>query len=285
MVNKRYKDRLFCLLFGKEEYKDNILSLYNVLCDTEYTDTDADELQIYTIDDVIYIKMKNDVSILLDSYLCLWEQQSTFNPNMPLRGLMYFGKMYDKYITEKKRNIYGRTLIKIPTPQYTVLYNGKEEEPSLMNLRLSDSFMNKDKSGDFEWTATMVNLNDGKNDDLLNKCPSLKEYMFLVNEIRKNSKKMEFEKAVDTSVTYCIEHDILKCFLLKHRAEVLDMCITEYNEKTFTDGIREEGRLQEIFSSVEERDYSIERGAQKANMSISEFTKEMQEAGFKLPVK
>ncbi len=69
-INKKHKDRLFCLLFGSEEYKDNILSLYNALCDTSYTD--VNDIQIYTIDNVIYIEMKNDVSILLDSYLHLW---------------------------------------------------------------------------------------------------------------------------------------------------------------------------------------------------------------------
>lgn len=210
MINKKYKDRLFCLLFGNEEYKDNILSLYNALCNTSYTNTD--DIQIYTIEDVIYIKMKNDVSILLDSFLYLWEQQSTFNPNMPIRGLLYFGKMYDKYITENHLNIYGKMLIKLPTPKYTVLYNGMDEQPAFMQLRLSDSFINPDTSGDFEWTANMINLNDGKNDDLLDKCQPLKEYMILINEIRKNSVSMGFEDAVDTAVTDCIEHNVLKSF-------------------------------------------------------------------------
>ena len=285
MVNKRYKDRLFCLLFGNEEYKDNILSLYNALCHTTYTN--EEDIQIYTIDDVIYIKMKNDVSILLDSFLYLWEQQSTFNPNMPIRGFMYFGKMYDRYITENSFNIYGKTIIKLPTPRYTVLYNGMDEQPSFMQLRLSDSFINPDSSGDFEWTASMVNLNDGKNEELLNNCRPLKDYMTLINEIRKNSKTMNFENAVDAAVTYCIEHDVLRTFLLKHRAEVKDVCITEYDEKTFVDGIRAEGRaegrLSEIFDSVQAEDYGIERGAQKAGMSIPEFEKAMEAAGYKIP--
>ena len=285
MVNKKYKDRLFCLLFGNEEYKDNILSLYNALCHTSYTN--VEDIQIYTIDDVIYIKMKNDVSILLDSFLYLWEQQSTFNPNMPIRGFMYFGKMYDRYITENSLNIYGKTLIKLPTPRYTVLYNGMDEQLGFMQLRLSDSFINPDSSGAFEWTASMVNLNDGKNEDLLNSCRPLKDYMTLINEIRKNSKIMNFENAVDTAVTYCIEHDVLKAFLLKHRAEVKDVCITEYDEKTFVDGIRAEGRaegrLSEIFDSVQAEDYGIERGAQKAGMSIPEFEKAMEAAGYKIP--
>ena len=268
-----------------------MLSLYNALCRTEHTD--VDDIKIYTIEDVIYIKMKNDVSLLLDSFLCLWEQQSTFNPNMPIRGLLYFGKMYNRYITENKRNIYGRTLVKIPTPRYTVLYNGVEEQSGFIKLRLSDAFMKPDDSGDFEWTADMINLNGGKSDELLDRCKPLKDYMTLINQIRTNNKTMKFEEAVDAAVNYCIEQDILKAFLLKHRAEVKDVCITEYNEKTFLDGIREEereqgraeGRLKEIFTSVEEQDYPLERGAQKADMGISEFKKAMMAAGFTIPEK
>lgn len=95
-------------------------------------------------------------------------------------------KMYDRYITENSLNIYGKMLIKLPTPRYTVLYNGVEEQPGFMQLKLSDSFINPDCSGDFEWTANMVNLNDGGNEDLLNNCRPLKDYMTLINEIRKN---------------------------------------------------------------------------------------------------
>ena len=272
MVNKKYKDRLFCLLFGNEGYKDNILSLYNALCHTSYTNTD--DIQIYTIDDVIYIKMKNDVSVLLDSFLYLWEQQSTFNPNMPIRGLMYFSKMYDRYITENNLNIYGKMLIKLPTPKYTVLYNGMDEQPGFMQLKLSDSFIHPDSSGNFEWTANMVNLNDGKNDDLLNNCRPLKEYMTLINKIRENSKNMEFEDAVDAAVTYCIEKNVLKTFLLKHRAEVKDVCITEYREKSFVDGIRAEGRTEgqnekglTVYHNLRKRGFSKEEAIEIADIS------------------
>lgn len=301
MINRKYKDRLFRLLFGNEEYKENILSLYNALCDTAHTD--LDDIRIYTIDDVIYIKMKNDVSVLLDSFLSLWEQQSTYNPNMPVRGLMYFGKMYDRYITENQLNIYGKTLIKLPTPRYTVLYNGTEELPAVMKLRLSDAFICPDSSGGFEWTADVRNLNDGKNEELLAKCQPLREYMILLNKIRANSETMGFEEAVDAAVTDCIEQDVLREFLLKHRAEVKDVCITEYNEKTFVAGIRAEGRMEgraegrmegraegqaegrlhEIYDSVQAGDYGMERGAEKAGMELLEFERAMQEAGYRIP--
>ena len=121
-VNKRYKDRLFRLLFGNEKYKENTLALYNALNGTSYSN--VDDLTIYTIDDVIYIDMKNDVAFILDSELNIWEQQSTHNPNMPLRGLMYFGKLYDKYITDVHKNVYRKKLVEIPTPKYVVFYNG-----------------------------------------------------------------------------------------------------------------------------------------------------------------
>lgn len=281
-----------CCCYGKSCLRRacrKVSSLYNALCGTSHTN--ADDIQIYTLDDVIYIKMKNDVSILLDSYLYLWEQQSTFNPNMPIRGMMYFSKMYSRYITENKLNIYGRTLVKLPTPRYTVLYNGSEEQPSCMKLKLSDAFINPDDNGDFEWTATMLNLNEGKNEELLNTCRPLKDYMSLINEARRNAESMPLEEAIDAAVEYCIENDILKEFLIKHRAEVKDMCITEFDEKTFVEGIREEGReegwkkgrLDEIFASVEAKDYSAERGAQKAGMSISEFITAMEQEGFKVP--
>ncbi len=218
--------------------------------------------------------MKNDVSVLLDSFLYLWEQQSTFNPNMPIRGLMYFSKMYDRYITENNLNIYGKMLIKLPTPKYTVLYNGMDEQPGFMQLKLSDSFIHPDSSGNFEWTANMVNLNDGKNDDLLNNCRPLKEYMTLINKIRENSKNMEFEDAVDAAVTYCIEKNVLKTFLLKHRAEVKDVCITEYREKSFVDGIRAEGRTEgqnekglTVYHNLRKRGFSKEEAIEIADIS------------------
>ena len=246
MVNKKYKDRLFCLLFGSEAYKENMLSLYNALCDTNYTD--INDIKIYTIDDVIYVKMKNDVSILIDSYLCLWEQQSTFNPNMPIRGLMYYGKMYSRYITENKLNLYGKTLVLLPTPRYTVFYNGGGDYPDTMDLKLSDAFAQKDVTHGFEWTAHMINLNFGKNDELLDKCKPLKGYMILIHKIRLYQQGKSLEDAVNAAVDDCISNNILADLLVKHRSEVIEMCITEYDEKTIMDGIREEGMKQGIIT-------------------------------------
>ena len=137
-VNKEYKDRLFRFLFGREENKEYALSLYNALNGTSYTN--ADELEFTTIEDVVYMGMKNDVSFMIQNFMPLYEHQSSFNPNMPLRGLMYFGKLYDRYMEKNHFNRYGKILIKIPTPQYIVFYNGLEEHEEKEILRLSDAF-------------------------------------------------------------------------------------------------------------------------------------------------
>ena len=290
-INLQYKDRLFRLLFGREEYKENVLSLYNALNGSDYKD--VSELELYTIEDVIYIKMKNDVAFILESFLSLWEQQSSYNPNMPLRGLMYFGKMYDKYIKTNELNIYGKRLLKIPTPRYVVLYNGEDDTPSVEYLRLSDAFINPDKSGDFEWTAVLYNLNRGKNDELRIKCDVLDGYMILVEKIRENLKlTSDVAKAVDAAVVSCIDADILRDFLLAHRAEVVDMVLTEYDEKSFVKGMKEEGRQEGIeeglrkglregrqsllFSLVNEKILTLSDAASRAGLTEAEFTAEME---------
>lgn len=238
-MNREYKDRLFRLRFGRDEYKEDMLSLYNALNQTAHEN--AEDITITTIEDVIYIGMKNDVSILLDENLSLWEQQSTLNPNMPVRGLMYFGNLYSSYIKTNQLNIYGTKLQKIPTPQYVVFYNGTDKSEAVAELKLSDAFMHESKGG-FEWTAVVYNLNRGKNDELLQRCKPLSEYMELINRIRDNQESgMDINTAINMAVDSCIRDGIMSEFLIKHKAEVISVCLTEFDEKVFVKGIREEG--------------------------------------------
>lgn len=268
-INRKYKDRLFRLRFGTEEYKEDMLSLYNALNGTAYKN--ADDIVITTIEDVIYIRMKNDVSLLLDGNLSLWEQQSTLNPNMPIRGLMYFGDLYSQYIEANKLNIYGKKLQKIPTPQYIVFYNGIEDSEAVTKLKLSDAFLNESKGG-FEWTAVVYNLNKGKNDKLLKQCKPLSEYMELINRIRDNQKsKIDIKAAVNAAVDSCIKDGIMTEFLIKHKAEVMNVCLTEFDEKVFVDGIREEGisqgRIEAYLEMIDEGNITLKEAAKRLNMS------------------
>ena len=258
-----YKDRLFRLLFGSEDMKENILSLYNALNNTNYTN--VDDIKIKTIDGIVYMNMKNDVAFLIDSNLSLWEQQSTFNPNMPIRGLMYFGKMYSAYLKVNRCNIYGPKLVTIPTPQFIVFYNGKQDADPVVKLRLSDAFTHKINDGEFEWTATMYNLNEGKNEELLSKCKALSDYMRFVNYVNDYLKQgYELEKAVDMTVTRCIKEDVLKSFLTKHRAEVIEVILEEFDQEIYDEGMREEGREEEKTSSIRSLMKNLKLSAEEA---------------------
>jgi hypothetical protein len=197
-----------------------------------------------TIDDCIYMGMKNDIGLLIDFWLTLYEQQSTWNPNTPVRGMFYFSGMYEKYIALNKLNTYGSKLIKLPTPQYIVFYNGMDERmdgKDEVKLRLSDAFVDKSVASEFEWTATVKNINLGRNKELMEKCRPLMEYATLVDKIRRYKDELgDIEKAVDKAVDECIKEGVLADFLIGHKAEVMDVCLTEYDEMATINAFKEE---------------------------------------------
>lgn len=232
-ANREYKDRLFRFVFGAEENKAYLLSLCNAVSGTNYTD--VDDIEITTLSDVIYIKMKNDISFLIDSQMNLFEHQSTFNPNMPLRGMEYFAELYGNYITGNGLDIYVSSLQKIPTPRYYVFYNGTEKQPDVVKLKLSDIFQVPDDSGEFEWTATMLNINYGHNQGLLQMCQPLNEYAHFIKLVREYSKSMELKKAIDKAVEKAREWECIGSFLYQCKSEVSVMLLTEFDEKKHED--------------------------------------------------
>lgn len=226
--NRKYKDRLFRSVFQE---KADLLSLYNALNDSCYENPEA--LEITTIDDVLYLGMKNDISFLVDDCLNLYEAQSTWNPNMPLRGLFYFSRLYAGYVETHNLDIYSHSRLRLPTPKYMVFYNGTTQEDELVRLRLSDSY---EKQGEeescLECVATVWNINRGRNMKLMGKCRKLYEYAYLVGKIRDFLAVGKIlESAVDLAVKDCIDNGILVEYLTKHRAEVKFMILSEYNEE------------------------------------------------------
>ena len=227
MINSKYKDRLFRFLF---QDKKHLLSLYNAIRGTNYNN--IDDLEITTIEDVIYMKMKNDLSFIIDSCMSVYEHQSTFNPNMPVRGLIYFGILYNKYIKTREINIYSSKLRKLPTPQYYVFYNGDKEFSDRTILKLSDAFEKTLEDGSYEWTAIMLNINYGYNQELLDHCRILQEYSYFIHSVKNCiMHENDTKKAIDTAVKQCIREGVLAEFLQEHRAEVIEMCLTEYDEQ------------------------------------------------------
>ena len=236
------RDRLFKAIFGRntDESKQWRLDLYNALRGTNYTDPDA--LEINTIENVIYLTMRNDISFLVDSQMTLFEQQSTYNPNMPLRGLMYFAQLYQMHLSKSGKTLYHSKLVKIPNPKFIVFYNGSKETADIEYLRLSDAFETKDENGDFEWTAEMININPGHNETLQKNCKALYNYIQYISRISENKKQgLSGIDAVNEAVDWAIKENLLDGFFKTQKEEILAMSLTEFNAEEVIQDVRAEG--------------------------------------------
>lgn len=270
-VNRKYKDRLFRRIFDGSENRDNLLSLYNAVNGTDYSN--SDELEISTIDDVIYLGMKNDVSFIIDYRMNLYEHQSTFCPNMPLRGLFYASKLYEQFVARYGMKLYSRSQLLIPAPRYVVFFNGSEPFGDSIKLRLSDMFLLPRQSvpdsylGEFEWTATMLNINLGHNKELMEKCRPLMEYATYVDKLTNYRRDFSIEQAAAKTVEECIREGILSEFLTKHRAEVLDLILTEYDEDEVRQVYYEDGLEEGMEKGMREKALEDARNFKKAGVS------------------
>ena len=234
-VNGRYKDRLFRFIFG--ESKENALSLYNAVNGSSHSN--AEDLEFTTIENFIFMGMKNDISFLFNMEMNLFEHQSSPNPNMPLCGLGYLARGLEAYVQQKRYNIYGAKRIPLPTPRYVVFYNGEADRPDVQEQRLSEAFASP--GGCLEVVATVYNINLGHNRELLESCSLLREYAALIARVRDyRASGVDTEQAVRKAVDDCIRNGILADILAKHKAEVIGMLFTEYNEAETMDMIREE---------------------------------------------
>ena len=218
-VNSRYKANLFEQIFHE---KSEALSLYNAINGTDYSDEEA--LTITTISGALYMDYKNDVSFLIDCSLNLYEHQSTWNPNMPLRGLGYFARLYEDYVRLNELNIYSETRLRLPKPQYFVFYNGTKDEPDRQVLKLSDSFPDDGMQSHLEVMAVVLNVNYGHNKELMEKCRTLHDYAVFVDAVRRYIRQGYISRrAVDMAVEECIANDILRDFLVRNKTGVMRM--------------------------------------------------------------
>ena len=233
-VNRIYKDRLYKMIFND---KSELLKLYNAINGTHYDDPAM--LTITTLDNAIYMTMENDLSFIIDMRLALYEQQSTVNPNLPLRFLMYITDIYSAYT--KDMNIYGSKKGQIPLPSFVIFYNGVKSQPDRTEFLLSELFHPTTDQPALELKAVMLNINKGHNQELMNACHTLRDYSEYVARIRTYSAEMPLTDAVEKAITECIHENILRDFLLKNRAEAKAMSIYEYDEEKTLRMFWEEG--------------------------------------------
>ena len=227
-ANRNYKDRLFRFVFKN---KKDLLDLYNAINGTDYDN--PEELEVNTLENVLYLSMKNDLSFLIDAELNLYEHQSTYNPNMPMRGLLYFAGVYNRHISD---------LFRRP--------NGKKE-PCL------------------ECQTLMLNINYGHNRELMKKCRRLEEYAIFVDTIRKNQAKgQDLQEAVETAVEGCIAGGVLADILRAQKAEVVQMVLEGFDQEAYEKAMKKEGYEDGYQEGIEQ---GIERGIRGVIRSLKEF--------------
>lgn len=217
--------------------RNELLKLYNAINGTSYDDPDL--LQVNTLENAVYMSMQNDVSFIIDMRLNLYEHQSTYSPNLPVRYLLYVADVYSDYT--KDMNLYGTKAVKLPTPRFLIFYNGQAEQPDRKELKLSELFSIPDADPSLELKAVMLNINKGHNRKLMETCRTLQDYAEYTFRVREYAAEMPLDLAVEQAITECISEGILADFLRKNRAEAKKVSIYEYDEERHMRQTREEG--------------------------------------------
>ena len=224
-VTSKFKDNVFCMLYRD---KKNLLELYNALNNSAYTN--VDDLQVTTLNGGSYMKYKNDASFLLCMSLYMFEQQSSKNPNMPLRFLHYVSDVFRELFSNSM--LHRRSMIKIPVPHFVTFYNGLEkwiEDED--EIRLSHMYEIPTDNPELELKVRVININ--KDVHILNKCKTLRDYMTFVNKVRfkMGVQGDDVRIAVTEAMDECIDEDILVDFFEQHREEVVEVSIYDYDEE------------------------------------------------------
>ena len=225
-MNRKYKDTVFRMLFGKD--KKALLSLYNAVNGTSYTDEES--LEINTLENAIYVGFYNDVSCIFHDDLNLYEHQSTLNPNLPLRDLFYVAELLTEYTGMRKDfELFSSKRQEIPTPRFVVFYNG-QESLSKEEYRLSDLFKKKEDHPQLELAVRVVNVNNGEQNDVMRNCRILREYADFVSTVRRYlENEADKEEAMRKALDDCVARGILKEFLLRNRVRVMKASLYEYD--------------------------------------------------------
>lgn len=248
--NREYKSDVISMMLQIPEYA---LDVYNAMNDSAYTDPDM--IQIMRLENGISLSVRNDASFFISNYLNLYEHQSTYSPNAPLRFLIYLTNLLKKLIG--KRDLYGRKRVQIATPHFAVFYNGTEKRPEKEVLKLSDAFINRTDTPEIELTVTVYNINPNNNTHLLEKSEVLRSYMIFVNRVRENlehQKKIaqnapeydeaayeeELEVAINEAIDYCVKHHIMEEFFRENRSEVTKSMVLDYTWERREELIRAE---------------------------------------------
>ena len=268
--NREYKSDVISMMLQIPEYA---LDVYNAMNDSAYTDPDM--IQIMRLGNGISLSIRNDASFFISNYLNLYEHQSTYSPNAPLRFLIYLTNLLKKTI--RKRDLYGRKRVQIATPHFAVFYNGTEKRPEKEVLKLSDAFINLTDTPEIELIVTVYNINPNNNTQLLEKSEVLHGYMIFVNRVRENLEKQkthvqnemeheeteymeDLEVAINEAIDYCVKIHIMEEFFRENRSEVTKSMVLDYTWE----------RREELIRAEEYEDGKREGYAEGVSAGISQ---------------
>jgi hypothetical protein len=280
-VNREHKNSVFTALFNDE---DKARELYAALKGVARNPTLS--VVIATLQDVLYMNQVNDLSFIIGGILVfIIEHQSSLNRNMPLRILQYFAEMCKKIVDRKA--LYKTALVKIPRPEFIVLYNGATEAPDQWEERLSDAFMGTegDEKNTLDLVVTVYNINKGRNPELLSRSEHLAGYAEFVAQVREYQKAMPLDRAVTEAVRRCVRKGILTDFLEEHGAEVMNMVLTEWNLEEAQEAWREEGwkeaeaKYQPVIVEKDRALTELGQALTKKDREIAELRRKLRETG------
>ena len=228
---RTYKDSIFCRIFNE---KKELLSLYNALNMSHYEN--PDDLEIITLDNALFLQMKNDVAFLINTNeMCLIEHSSTVCLNYPLRSLLYLAREYEVILEQRNEQC-------------------------------------------LELFVKVLNINDGMNENVLNGCKTLKDYVILISKIRENYNEIgDLAKAIHKAVDYCIDADHLRSFLIRNRAEVEPMLLSEGTVEEYVDSMNEvkEQEIERLKKVVQEKDEELSKVTQEKDEELSKKDEEL----------
>ena len=240
-TNRNYKDSVFVDLFAHDvTAKENFISLYNALHGTNL-EVETTDIQPVMLERVLYMKYYNDIAMLIDGKIViLIEHQSTINQNMPFRFLEYIARIYEKITTKDEK--FGRKLVKLPVPEFYVFYNGKDDYPTESVMKLSDAFMqlgdNSELKNPFEnanypleISVKVININVDKENSILKRCETLKQYSEFIEQVRFNIENVVPEPFT-TAIKEAIKKGFLSDYLNRKSTEVQNMLLAEYDYDT-----------------------------------------------------
>ena len=273
---RNYKDTLFgSLFYSCDEAVENAKALYKAL-----TGKEVQKVEKCRLEDVLFRQFLNDVAYIMDDvFICFIEHQSSINPNMALRLLIYLARTYERFFTGD--DLYRSTLIKVPTPEFYVLYNGKDKLKTDI-LTLSSMFKAEVEKPQAEVIVKIININyDNLSETVLKNCKILSDYAFVINTVRK------YDGNVETAIKECIEQGVLSDYLKHYGSEVVNMLFEEYDaekaleirgqeeyEKGKAEGEADgekKGKLRTLLELVKDGLLTITQAAERANMTVEDF--------------